>query len=85
MTRLARGGGAATIDVLVVCDPNRSRLHDAADSAEATLQREVNIRVVSEDLWKSGNDPFLATLKSQPLWELELTREKTISQPSDAR
>ena len=54
------------IDVLVVGNPNRALLDEAAREAETILGKDVNIRVVSEDLWRESNDPFLTSLRSQP-------------------
>lgn len=54
------------IDVLVVGNPNRAELDEAAREAETILGRDVNIRVVSVDLWRESDDPFLASLRLKP-------------------
>ncbi len=54
------------IDVLVVGNPNRALLDEAAREAETILGKDVNIRVVSEDLWRESDDPFLTSLRSKP-------------------
>jgi len=54
------------IDVLVVGNPNRALVDEAAREAETVLGKDVNIRVVSEDLWRESDDPFLSSLRSQP-------------------
>lgn len=63
------------IDVLVVGNPSRALLDEAAREAETILGKEVNIRVVSEDLWRESNDPFLTSLRSKP--RVPLTWEGT--------
>lgn len=60
------------IDVLVVGNPNRALLDEAAREAGTILGKDVNIRVVSEDLWRESDGPFLTSLRSQP--RVPLTR-----------
>lgn len=60
------------VDVLVVGDPPRSEIYDAAQQAEQRLGREVNIRVTSTAAWHEATDPFLRTLRERPLTALEL-------------
>ena len=70
----ARYGGEAgppprDVDVLVVGDADEDDLADAARSAERRLGREVNIHRVSAAQWRSpGDDPFLASVRSRPLY-----------------
>jgi hypothetical protein len=54
------------VDVLVVGNPSRALLDEAAREAQTILGKEVNILVVSEDLWRESDDPFLASLRSKP-------------------
>lgn len=70
-----RGTVPQDIDVLVVGDPERSALQDAAEAAEVLLGREVNIRVVSLALWREGATAFVRTLQSQPLTELDVGKK----------
>jgi len=63
------------IDVLVVGNPNRALLDEAARKAETILGKDINIRVVSENLWRESDDPFLASLRSKP--RVPLTWEGT--------
>jgi len=70
----ARYGGEAgppprDVDVLVVGDADDDDLADAARAAERRLGREVNIHRVPAAAWKSpGDDPFLASVRSRPLF-----------------
>ena len=69
----ASEGVPQDIDVLVVGNPNRALLDEAAREAESILGKDVNIRAVSEDLWRESDEPFLTSLRSQPrvplIWE----------------
>lgn len=69
------GSQPGDIDVLVVGDPKRSALFEAAHEAERVLGREVSIRAVSAPAWASATNDFIATVKSRPLIPLTLVRE----------
>lgn len=61
------------VDVIVVgtIDPDLS--DELARAAEAALRRPVNITRVSADAWEhAADDPFLATVTSQPMHRLHL-------------
>jgi hypothetical protein len=58
------------VDVLVVGDADPDELDEAARAAEGALRRQVNIRRVRPRAWRSGQDPFLATVRSRPMVEL---------------
>jgi predicted nucleotidyltransferase len=60
------------VDVLLVGDPDRQAVLEAAERAERRLGREVDIRVVSAEAWRDGQDLFAATVKHRPLVRLEL-------------
>jgi DNA-binding transcriptional ArsR family regulator len=61
------------VDVLVVGEADDDDLYDAARAAERRLGREVNIRRVSPRAWgEPAADPFLASVRSRPLVQLEL-------------
>lgn len=68
------GPDPVDIDVLVVGQPDRADLLDAAATAQSELRREVNIRVVSSQRWLAADEIFLQTVKSRPLVRLELQR-----------
>lgn len=69
-----RDGEAGTppgdVDVLVVGNPPRAAVNDAAARAEHELGREVNVRTISAETWASGDDSFLRTVRSRPLYRL---------------
>jgi predicted nucleotidyltransferase len=67
-----RGSPPQDIDVLVVGNPARGEVYDAADEAARLLGREVNPRVVATDAWHTSQDPFLVTVRSRPLTRLQL-------------
>lgn len=66
------GPPPADVDVLVVGDTPRSELQMAADRAERTLRRPVNIQRVALQDWDDEVSAFVRQLKSQPLVELDL-------------
>jgi DNA-binding transcriptional ArsR family regulator len=61
------------IDVLVVGAADEDDLADAARAAEHRLGREVNLHRVSARAWRSGGDPFLASVRSRPVHPIDLT------------
>ena len=70
------GSGAGVpqdVDVLVVGNPDRGLLDEAAREAESVLGKDVNIRVVSEGLWNESDDVVITSLRSTPrvplIWE----------------
>ena len=61
------GDAPVDIDVLVIGNAARSSIDEAVMEAERLLGREVNVRIVEEQLWREGADPFLESLRSSPL------------------
>ncbi len=61
------GRAPADIDVLVLGDPDRDELDDAAQRAGARLAREVSVTVRSPRWWQEGEDGFHAELTKRPL------------------
>ncbi len=67
------GDPPGDVDVLIVGNPARAQIHEAASKAGAALSREVNTRIVSSAAWEaSDTDPFLRTLRERPLVPLDL-------------
>jgi predicted nucleotidyltransferase len=63
-----QGGRApADIDVLVIGDPDRDELDEAAQRASARLAREVNVTIRSPVWWREGGDDFHADVTGHPL------------------
>ncbi|OIQ82556.1 hypothetical protein GALL_356540 [mine drainage metagenome] len=67
------GSAPGDIDVVVIGDPRRQTVEEAANSAERELGREVNIRIVSRAAWSKGTDLFVKTIKARPFVRLDLT------------
>lgn len=66
------GDPPGDIDLLIVGNPPRGEVYDAARVAGAVLAREVNPRIVSAAAWKAADtDPFLRTLAGRPLIPLD--------------
>ncbi|MFC3736029.1 winged helix-turn-helix domain-containing protein [Paractinoplanes deccanensis] len=67
----APGPPPRDVDVLVIGDADDDDLADAARAAEHRLGREVNIHRVSPSRWRAAtDDPFLASVRSRPLYPL---------------
>lgn len=67
-----KGDAPGDVDVLVVGNPSRSAIADAALVAEQALGREVNIRIVSPGAWRDGKDLFVKTVRERPRFRLDL-------------
>jgi len=61
------GRPPAGIDVLVIGDPGRDDLDEAARRAGARLAREVNVTIRSPRWWREGGDGFHAEVTGRPL------------------
>jgi predicted nucleotidyltransferase len=61
------GRAPADIDVLVIGDPDRDELDEAAQRAGARLAREVNVTIRSPRWWSEGEDGFHAEVTGRPL------------------
>lgn len=68
-----QGGSPQDIDVLAVGNPSRDDLFEAAGEASRRVRREVNIRRLSPEVWADESDSFVATVKSRPLIELDVS------------
>lgn len=62
-----RGAPPADVDVLVVGEPDRDEVHDAAARAERRLGTPVNATVVSAQRWAEGTDGFVRRVREAPL------------------
>jgi predicted nucleotidyltransferase len=61
------GRAPADIDVLIIGDPDRDELDEAAQRAGTRLAREVNVTVRSPRWWREGGDGFHAEVTCRPL------------------
>lgn len=66
------GSAPNDVDVLVIGDPDRDEVYDAAERAERRLHRPVQVTFRSPDEWANHDDPFIATIRSRPLVPLDL-------------
>jgi DNA-binding transcriptional ArsR family regulator len=59
----------ADVDVLVIGTASLDDLDDAAEEAQGTLHRPVNIRRINPETWRDPNpsDSFLLSVRSRPL------------------
>lgn len=55
------------IDVLVIGNPDRDDLDEAAQRAGSRLAREVNVTIRSPEWWSDGGDGFHAEVSRRPL------------------
>lgn len=60
------------VDVLVVGEPDRLSVFDAAAAAERLIGRPVNPTVVSVERWANGEDGFVQTVRNGPLVPIDL-------------
>src|SRR5215472_3026544 len=70
------GRAPADIDVLVIGDPDRDELDEAAQRAGARLAREVNVTIRSPRWWRDGGDPFHTEVTHRPLVSILGQQEK---------
>jgi hypothetical protein len=61
------GRAPADIDVLIIGDPDRDELDEAAQRAGERLAREVNVTIRSPRWWREGGDGFHAEVTARPL------------------
>ncbi len=61
------GRPPADLDVLVIGNPDRDELDDAAQRAEGRLAREVNFTIRSPAWWREGTDGFHADVTRRSL------------------
>jgi predicted nucleotidyltransferase len=61
------GRAPADIDVLVIGNPDRDQLDEAAQRAGSRLAREVNVTVRSPQWWLDGGDGFHTEVTTRPL------------------
>lgn len=66
------GAAPNDVDVLVVGDPDRGQVYDAAERAERRLHRPVQITFRTRDEWANEDDPFISTVRSRPLVRLDV-------------
>jgi predicted nucleotidyltransferase len=65
------------LDVLVVGTADPDDVFEAAGAAERRLGREVNVRIVTPATWSGpAADPFLQSVRTRPLVELDLTNDR---------
>jgi DNA-binding transcriptional ArsR family regulator len=64
------------VDVLVIGTVDLDELDEIASGARQVLHREVSIRRLLPQTWERGSDPFVATIRSRPLVELQLRPER---------
>ena len=67
------GDTPGDLDLLIVGNPPRGEVYEAARTAGLALAREVNPRIISAAAWEAADtDPFLRTLRERPLVHLDL-------------
>ncbi len=69
------GRAPADVDVLVVGTPDRESLTDVMVVAESELGLPVQITRVSQAAWDQAAEPFIRTVKENPMVELKLNQE----------
>jgi predicted nucleotidyltransferase len=62
-----QGRAPADLDLLVIGEPDRDALDEAAQRAGARVAREVNVTIRSAQWWRDGGDGFHAEVTRRPL------------------
>jgi len=62
-----RGRAPADIDVLVIGQPDRDEVDEAAQRAGSRLAREVNVTIRSAEWWHEGADSFHNEVNRRPI------------------
>ena len=71
-----RGPAPRDIDVLVIGDPNRDDVYEAANSVERQLDRPVQVTIRTPAQWEAAtDDSFLREVRRRPLVEVPLAAE----------
>lgn len=77
--RAAHGLGTVTandIDVLIVGDPDRGQVYGLMESVGDRIGREIDVTFRTNERWHDEADPFIRTVKSRPLIELDLVERE---------
>ncbi len=59
------------IDLLIVGEPDRLVVYSALTTVEQRVHREIDVTFRSVAEWETADDPFVTTIRSRPLIELE--------------
>jgi DNA-binding transcriptional ArsR family regulator len=62
-----QGAVPGDVDVVVVGQPDRDDVYDAAERAQARLARPVNTTLVSPSRWEARQEPFLREIQRRPI------------------
>jgi DNA-binding transcriptional ArsR family regulator len=73
------GKSPGDIDMLIIGQPDRGAVDAALEGLEGQLGREVNATYVSPQLWAGTDDPFVTTVRSRPLVELNVARQVEVT------
>lgn len=61
------GPAPADVDVLVIGEPSRQDVYDAADRAEQRVGFPVNVTISSPGRWAAASDALIQQIRSAPL------------------
>lgn len=67
-----QGPAPHDVDVLLIGQPDRDAVYEAARRAEERLGREVNVTIRDAERWKTARDGFTRQLRSSPLVKIPL-------------
>jgi hypothetical protein len=69
------------LDVLVVGQPSREAVYDAADRAQQRLGMPVNPVVRAPDAWRLASDPLVQQIQASPLVPVLVPEDNGASDP----
>jgi hypothetical protein len=61
------GPPPADVDVLVVGEPSRAEVYDAAEQAEGRVGFPVNVTLCSPARWQAASDALIQQIRSSPV------------------
>jgi predicted nucleotidyltransferase len=78
------GGPPNDLDVLVVGQPSRGDVYDAADRAQQRLGMPVNPVVRGAEAWRQASDPLIQQIQSGPFVVVLIPDDASRGEPSQA-
>ncbi len=73
-----RGPSPADVDVLVIGDPDRNAVDEAAERAERLIGLPVQVTIRSSEAWEHGDESFMREVKRRPIVALLIDDESPI-------
>ena len=83
---LGRTGAAPhDLDVVVIGQPTRESVYDAADRAQQRLRMAVNPVIRTADTWRDADDPLVRQIQSSPFVPVLVPDGEPAAKGADSR